>query len=50
MPLLSKYHLRNVINEGIFKLVEPDRIVEYVLQKNIQPYICGCKIGCIICK
>ena len=44
VTLLSKYHLRNIITEGIFKLAGPDRTVEYVLQKNTQPYTIGCKI------
>ncbi len=32
--MLSKYHLRNVITEGIFKLARPDRTVKYVLVKK----------------
>ncbi len=43
---MSKYHLRNVIKEGIIKLVEPDRTVEHVpLRKTPNLTFVGVKLG-----
>ena len=43
---MGKYHLRNVIKEGIFNQVRPVRIVEYVfVKKTPNLTLLGVKLG-----